>query len=219
MDCIPVPFTCNRHMCIYLTILANWKPHEFTDGYWLTGEGLIWLIYALNFNIPNPVLWCYKQVSHNFGKSLKLRSEKSLDFGSVTRSKIIEFWNNILAQYINKFMYFIKKLFTGILLHKWSRKTFTGFPQIWMYPQIIIYYGGHRISCIVRLAHLRAKANYNKHKHMMASSNGNIFRVTGHLCGEFTGHRWIPRTKASDAELWCFFYLRFNKRLSKQWWC
>ena len=28
---------------------------------------------------------------------------------------------------------------------------------------------------------------------MMTSSNGNIFRVTGHLCGEFTGHRWIPR--------------------------
>ena len=24
------------------------------------------------------------------------------------------------------------------------------------------------------------------------------------LCGEFTGHRWIPRTKASDRELWCF---------------
>ena len=27
---------------------------------------------------------------------------------------------------------------------------------------------------------------------MMASSNGNIFRVTGPLWGEFTGHRWIP---------------------------
>ena len=39
---------------------------------------------------------------------------------------------------------------------------------------------------------------------MMTSSNGNIFRVTGHLCGEFPGPRWIPRTKASDAELWCF---------------
>ena len=26
---------------------------------------------------------------------------------------------------------------------------------------------------------------------MMTSSNGSIFRVTGHLCGEFTGHRWI----------------------------
>ena len=41
---------------------------------------------------------------------------------------------------------------------------------------------------------------------MMASTNGNIFRVTGHLCGEFTGPRWIPRTKASDAELWCFLW-------------
>ena len=33
-----------------------------------------------------------------------------------------------------------------------------------------------------------------------------IFRVTGHLCGEFTGPRWIPRTKASDAELWYFLW-------------
>ena len=41
---------------------------------------------------------------------------------------------------------------------------------------------------------------------MITSSNGNIFRVTGHLCGEFTGHRWIPRTKASDSELWCFLW-------------
>ena len=39
---------------------------------------------------------------------------------------------------------------------------------------------------------------------MMTSSNGDIFRVTGHLCGEFTGPQWISRTKASDAELWCF---------------
>ena len=41
---------------------------------------------------------------------------------------------------------------------------------------------------------------------MMTSSNGNIFRVAGHLCGEFTGPRWIPHTKASDAELWCLFW-------------
>ena len=41
---------------------------------------------------------------------------------------------------------------------------------------------------------------------MMTSSNGNIFRVTGPLSGEFTGHRWIPCTKASDAELWYFLW-------------
>ena len=40
----------------------------------------------------------------------------------------------------------------------------------------------------------------------MTSSNGNIIRVTGPLCVEFTGHRWIPLTKASDAELWCFHW-------------
>ena len=38
--------------------------------------------------------------------------------------------------------------------------------------------------------------------YLMTSSNGNIARVTGHLCGEFTGPRWFSRTKAFDAELW-----------------
>ena len=41
---------------------------------------------------------------------------------------------------------------------------------------------------------------------MMTSSNGKIFHVTGPLCGEFTGHRWISFTKASDAELWYFVW-------------
>ena len=48
---------------------------------------------------------------------------------------------------------------------------------------------------------------------MMTSSNGNISRVTGHLCWEFTGQQWIRRTKASDAELWCFLW---SVQLSKQ---
>ena len=51
---------------------------------------------------------------------------------------------------------------------------------------------------------------------MMTSSNGNIFRVTGHLGGEFTGHRWIPLTKASGAELWCFPWSAHVQRLCKQ---
>ena len=51
----------------------------------------------------------------------------------------------------------------------------------------------------------------------MTSSNGNIFRVTGHLCREFTGDRWFPRTKASDTELWCFLWTPAN-RLSEQSW-
>ena len=41
----------------------------------------------------------------------------------------------------------------------------------------------------------------------VTSCNGNFFfRVTGLLCGEFTGQRWIPPTKASDVALWCFLW-------------
>ena len=58
----------------------------------------------------------------------------------------------------------------------------------------------------------------NTYYSMVTSSNVNIFFVTGHLCGEFTGLRWFPHTKASDAELRSFFDLRLNKRLSKQSW-
>ena len=47
-----------------------------------------------------------------------------------------------------------------------------------------------------------ARRRYSSaHFLMMTSSNVNIFHVTGLLCGEFTGQRWIPLTKASDAEL------------------
>ena len=41
---------------------------------------------------------------------------------------------------------------------------------------------------------------------MMTSPNVKNIRVTGPLCGEFIGHRWIPLIKASGAEL-CFFSL------------
>ena len=40
----------------------------------------------------------------------------------------------------------------------------------------------------------------------MISSNGSIFRITGPLWGESTGHRWILLTKASEVELWCFLW-------------
>ena len=52
----------------------------------------------------------------------------------------------------------------------------------------------------------------------MTSSNENIFRVIGHLCGEFTGPRWIPRTRPVTRSFDVFFDLRLNKRLSKQSW-
>ena len=57
--------------------------------------------------------------------------------------------------------------------------------------------------------------------YMMTSSNGNIFRVTGPLCGEFTGPGEFPAQRPVTRSLDVFFDLRLNKRLSKQprgWW-
>ena len=52
---------------------------------------------------------------------------------------------------------------------------------------------------------------------MMPSSNGNIFRVTGPLCGEFTGPGEFPTQRPVTRSFDVFFDLRPNKRLSKQW--
>ena len=63
-----------------------------------------------------------------------------------------------------------------------------------IYPMMILYVRGHIYHIIMKMMNT------------MTPSNGNIFRVTGPLCGDFTGHWWIPLTKASDAEPWCLFW-------------
>ena len=51
---------------------------------------------------------------------------------------------------------------------------------------------------------------------MMTSSNGIIFRVTGPLCGEFTGH--FPSQRSVTRSFDVFFDLCRNKRLNKHLW-
>ena len=58
-------------------------------------------------------------------------------------------------------------------------------------------------------------------KIVMTSSNGNIFRVTGPLCGEFTGPGEFPAQRPVTRSFDVFFDLHPNKPLSKQpwgWW-
>ena len=53
---------------------------------------------------------------------------------------------------------------------------------------------------------------------MMTSSNGNIFRITRPLCGEFTCPGEFPAQRPVTRSFDVFFDLRLNKRLSKQSW-
>ena len=52
---------------------------------------------------------------------------------------------------------------------------------------------------------------------VLAPSHDDVI-VTGHLCGEFTGPRWIPTQRPVTRSFDVFFDLRLNKRLSKQSW-
>ena len=64
----------------------------------------------------------------------------------------------------------------------------------------------------------RPVACYQNWHDMMTSSNGNIFHVTGPLCGEFTGAGEFPTQRPVTRSLDVFFGLRLNKPLSKQSW-
>ena len=82
----------------------------------------------------------------------------------------------------------------------------TGWSTLEIYLQFLstVFYRWqfHNIVCIPWPEGFTTHSAYlNGYHSMMTSSNGNIFRVTGPLCGEFAGLRWIPRTKASEAEL------------------
>ena len=91
-------------------------------------------------------------------------------------------WDMVLAQYAS----FVSRYTTTLWLQSGSHKN------------AIL----SELSCLQKL---RARAiSILLFVIMMTSSNGSIFHITGPLWGESTGQGWIPLTKASDAELWCF---------------
>ena len=73
----------------------------------------------------------------------------------------------------------------------------------------ILFKGARVERCLVTIGQIcrGSEAKVNRYQVvMMTSSNGDIFRVTGPMCGELAAHRWIPLTKAGDSELWCFLW-------------
>ena len=61
-----------------------------------------------------------------------------------------------------------------------------------------------RLFCIIIFDPMTSFIMANEiSRNMMTSLNGNIFRVTGPLCGVFNDRRTV---KDSDAELWCFLW-------------
>ena len=101
-----------------------------------------------------------------------------------------------------------------------TKKIFFQFNSMFIWRQMVWKYLHCRL-CICRLQNEQHSSEWRSlnykiiifsedgsihFPYMMTSSNGKIVRFIGHLCREFTGDRWTPSTKASDAELWCFLW-------------
>ena len=95
---------------------------------------------------------------------------------------------------------------------------------------ILVLWQGHELSALMTLNTMfplwqghqtPLRFCYHVQFFLMTSSNGTIFRVTGPLCGEFTGPGEFPAQKPVTRSFNVFFDLRLIKRLSKQpwgWW-
>ena len=84
---------------------------------------------------------------------------------------------------------------------------------------VVFVYTGHSQTCFL-ISYFRARKQQYEPCYLpcdmflslfllpldTASSNENIFRVTGPLWWEFTGYRWISLTKASDSEFLCLLW-------------
>ena len=175
--------TCiDFHQCVCATRFAD------VEAIWLIGRCMLFCTWRSikippvyikrNVCIPLPkILWKSKQCKHvKYSNHIQ------------RRAKIIN--GNYVPQW--------KKQFDDVILFPliptWCSATDFTFWNLnkkiseWYYIAGSLRYDSQNylsmtIICMYRL---------NKYKNMMTSSNGNIFRVTGPLCGEFTGPGEIP---------------------------
>ena len=96
----------------------------------------------------------------------------------------------------------IQNALEGVLDH-WIFSLVHNFIKNTVYRTMLLKYSA---NFIIHIVIQRLYLFFDLLPIMMTLSNGNIFHVTGPLCGEYTNHRWIPLTKANDAELWCFLW-------------
>ena len=98
---------------------------------------------------------------------------------------------------------------------------------MWIHYERLHYHNKakHNKTVCIFLGILHTAMQWQQKKHksdfkltMMTSSNGNIFRVTGHMCGKFTGPGEFPAQRPVTRSFDVSFDLHPHKRLSKQSW-
>ena len=113
-------------------------------------------------------------------------------------------------------------IWKDIMVTSWHRNMLRGRPtdHLWGNPSATSGFPSQRASNV--WSHQVGGGTESHHADVttcvMTSSNGNIFRVTDPLCGEFTGPGEFPTQRPVTRSFDVYFDLRLNKRLCKQSW-
>ena len=143
-----------------------------------------------------------------------INEDKTLETNCVLRSEqmniFLSNWN--ISMFSLNFIVCKDRQFDILKCCRHHRKAFQDFSS-WI-KNMIVQDNFHATSGDLLITTLPILSQFD----MMTSSNGNIFRVTGPLCGEFTVPGEFPTQKPVTRSFDVFFDLRLNKRLSKQPW-
>ena len=93
--------------------------------------------------------------------------------------------------------------------------------QKWFHVAVLLKKKSIFVVMLMQMHAMHVAVNTNcymtkLHNIMMKASDGNIFRVTGPFCGEFTGE--FPAQRLVTRSFDVFFDLLLNKQFSKQSW-
>ena len=151
----------------------------------------------------------------------KMRHRFISTFPNAVKHSVCNIWNAMIHGDVIKWKHIprLRPFVRGI------QRSPVNSPHMYVFCSRMCIYGCIYACIYTYMTYIETYWVFTNHEYfscyMMTSSNGNIFRVTGPLCGEFTGpgefHAQRPVMRSFDV----FFDLRLNKRLSKQpwgWW-
>ena len=107
--------------------------------------------------------------------------------------KWVSFWAHHLLPTHDMSQWTHNVLITSLVTSKWRSTSFWRNNDVNIASCVrwdMVHVGPYKLSCQSRIF---TGLQNGRPVLMMTSSNGNIFRVTGHLCREFAGHRELIR--------------------------
>ena len=201
-----------RFQCVKLPNTRNIFVRGISPASGITAERfVVWRSAKTDRTACRGLLFTWINCVRSMNKYLHAQQSAELNYLSISKVKRLQRWSLGMDKWFHPTLYNLNgsnylSMLGSKLIHVSNRD-----PCVYQYTRggrsKLIWIDKYNLRRLLFWQWLGCIRHPDMQIHeMMTSSNENIFRVTGHLCGEFTGPRWIPRTTASNAELWCFLW-------------